>query len=155
MKSLILSFVALFCLTAIAQAQPATVVSDQPIAFEIANPCNGEIVFVSGTLHTVSHTTATPSGGFQFSSTTTGRKLVGVAADGTRYRVIYNQTFASRSSASPANNFTAPTTFHLISMGDDQNFIQHATVHATFTPSGELSSDFAHTHADCTASGDT
>jgi hypothetical protein len=45
-----------------ARAEALTTVSEQPVAFQIGNPCNGEIVMVTGTIRFVSTFVQTASG---------------------------------------------------------------------------------------------
>src|SRR5215210_4227586 len=112
----------------------------QPLSFVIDNPCDGELVTVTGEemhvfngvgpdVETGNFTNFTDF--FKFSAT-------GVGESGTQY-VFHSAehfTFESPSPEAPQVSFTFKGADFLVSKGAAANFIAHVTFHITLTPTG-------------------
>jgi hypothetical protein len=112
----------------------------QPVSIVIDNPCNGELVTVTGEethvfngvgpdVETGNFTNFTDF--FKFSAT-------GVGESGTQY-VFHSAehfTFESPSPEAQHLSFTFKGADVLVSQGAGANFIAHVTFHITLTPSG-------------------
>ena len=112
----------------------------QPLSFVIDNPCNGELVTVTGEeLHVFNGVGPGVETG-NFTNFTDFFKLsaTGVGENGTQY-VFHSAehfTFESPSPEAPQVSFTFKLADVLVSKGAGTNFIAHVTFHLTLTPNG-------------------
>jgi hypothetical protein len=133
---------------AYAQADQLTTITTIDVTFE-SLACNGDIVTVSGTVHTVSHFTIDPNGGVHFATAGTFRNSKGVGSDGTIYRVTGGNFSANNDSGGPQSEFNSITRLNLISAGRGANSTLFTVVHGTFNANGELTADFIHFKTGC------
>ncbi len=134
------------------QAQnPATQVT-YPINDTVTNPCNGDVVQLTGQGHVVMHFTFDNSGGIHIIDiTNTMGPLQGVAIlGGTIYKA--NQTVSSTindNGQTPQFEFTFVMSEVLISQGPTPNFVTHTTVHATVSSNALVTAQVLNTKAEC------
>jgi hypothetical protein len=103
----------------------------------ILNPCNGEVVAVTGVEHVVMNTTPTPAGGLEVSDQVIIRGM-GSGDLGNTYTLHNNSGVQEHFQVSGATTFTFPQTFTLISEGSAPNFTIHVMFHATVNPAGTV-----------------
>ena len=134
------------------QAQnPATQVT-YPINDTVTNPCNGDVVQLTGEGHIVMHTTIDSSGGIHIIDiTNTMGPLQGVGfPSGVAYKA--NETVSStinKNGQSPQFEFTFVMSEVLISQGPTPNFVTHTTVHATVSSNALVTAQVLNTKAEC------
>jgi hypothetical protein len=111
----------------------------QSVSFVIDNPCNGELVTVTGEeLHVFNG--VDPTLGGNFTNVTDFLKLsaTGVGESGTQYVINFAEhfTFESPNPEAPQVSITFKGANVLVSKGAGANFIAHVTFHITLTPGG-------------------
>jgi hypothetical protein len=135
-----------------AQAQTQTTRTDYPITVDETNPCNGEMVQLTGTGHLVMHFTFDNAGGIHIVDiTNTMGPLRGVALlSGTVYQA--NQTVSSTvndNGQTPQFEFTFVMSETLISQGATPNFVAHTTVHATVSSNALVTANVLNIKTEC------
>jgi hypothetical protein len=134
------------------QAQnPATQLT-YPITETVTNPCNGDVVTLTGEGHIVMHTTMDSSGGIHIVDiTNTMGPLQGVGfPSGVAYKA--NETVNSTindNGPTPQFEFTFVMSEVLISQGPTPNFVAHTTIHATVSSNALVTAQVLNTKADC------
>jgi hypothetical protein len=129
------------------------VVVRQPISDVFENPCNGELVTVTGEeLHVFNGASPDPESGlftnfedfFKASGT-------GLGESGTQYVVsgADHFIFESPSPTAPQVSLTAKGSFLVVSQGGGPNFIEHFTLHITITPDGTIKVTTEFDRAEC------
>lgn len=130
-----------------APAAPSrTTVSNQqawvPETFTLFNPCNGDLVATSGTVHASLMTD--PSGVLTVHEN--GTDLSGTAADGTSYQFVRISRAEIRTN--PLDElYTAE--YRVVSQGRDPNFLLDFTAHIYVDAQGAFHVDFVKTSASC------
>ncbi len=94
-----------------------------PDEFKIADPCNGGIVTVTGTLHV--STTVDPTGTTRIHAN--GADLSGTSTDGTQYRFV-RVSQAEVASTNPLDELLKAQ-YRLISLGSQENFLLNVEAH--------------------------
>ena len=134
------------------QAQnPATQVT-YTVNDTVTNPCNGDVVPLTGQGHIVMHFTFDNSGGIHIVDiTNTMGPLQGVGfPSGIAYKA--NETVSSTindNGPTPQFEFTFVMSEVLISQGPTPNFVTHTTVHATVSSNGLPTAQVLNTKAEC------
>jgi hypothetical protein len=111
----------------------------QSVSFVIDNPCNGELVTLTGEeLHVFNGVDPTLEGNFTNFTDFFKLSATGVGESGTQYVVNFAEhfTFESPSPEAPQVSFTFKGADFLVSKGAAANFIAHVTFHITLTPNG-------------------
>ena len=130
------------------QAQnPATQMS-YPVTATETNPCNGDVVTLTGEGHIVMHTTMDSSGGLHIVDiTNTMSPLQGIGfPSGVSYKA--NETVSSTindNGPTPQFEFTFVMSEVLISQGSTPNFVAHTTIHATVSSNGLVTAQVLNT----------
>ena len=101
-----------------------------PIAFETMSPCTGDIVLISGSVHSSWSLTFDETGG-RYTSHFNFQGVGGEAADGTRYRAINvgnsHQTFGTE----PPFSYFSNQVLLFVAQGDEPDFRVHSVFHVT------------------------
>jgi hypothetical protein len=111
----------------------------QPLSFVIDNPCNGELVTLTGEeLHVFNGVDPTLEGNFTNFTDFFKLSATGVGESGTEYVIHFAEhfTFDSPTPEAPQVSFTFRGADVLVSKGAGANFIAHFTFHFTATPNG-------------------
>jgi hypothetical protein len=111
----------------------------QSLSFVIDNPCNGELVTLTGEeLHVFNGVDPTLEGNFTNSTDFIKLSATGVGESGTQYVINFAEhfTFESPSPEAPQFSITFKGANVLVSKGAGANFIAHFTFHITATPNG-------------------
>ena len=131
--------------SAAAQAESETVVDTEPTSLVLSNPCNGELIPLTGHITTVYHVTnndptlvVVSKYSFQFSG-------VGEIT-GARYQV--NSTSHATLTIHTGNHATFTSHLNVIGEGQVPDFMAHGLLHFTFSPSG-MSVVFQNSRFEC------
>ena len=134
-----------------AQAQTSTDTYQDTFNFYTTSSCTGEVVFIEGTLHTVSHTTIDTNGMYhatdQYHLQGQGEGL----DSGDKY--FYDDTFSGHANFTGALDQTFTETFKLTRLGsasatDDYNV--KAVIHVTVNANGEVTATVENVEFVCT-----
>jgi hypothetical protein len=142
---IVLALMATFGVGSAAQAESDTVVDREPISFAIVNPCNGELIPITGHETTVFHFTNndhTQAVVSQYSLQASG---VGEIT-GARYQV--NNTSHVTITVHTGNTATFTNHANYIGEGQVPDFMQHGLEHFTLTPDG-MSVHFSNSSEEC------
>jgi hypothetical protein len=139
----ILSAALAFCLLsapgpARAQATATTTNLELPLSTTLENPCAGELIDFTGTMHLVIQTVATPAGTFKATIHSNTQNVSGTGVDsGTtfRFKAVANTT--ELSSVAAAQETTIIIEFRIIGPGPNNNFLLQETFHVTINANGE------------------
>ena len=155
MKALRVGLVAgalLGAVPAVAAAQATTEVTREATPFEVEqeNPCNGEIVTITGVVNTTIRRTVDANGVGHFMITFVP-KLDGVGATGS-YKVVggerSNETYVEGQEYPFSQNYTLQ--YNVISQGKAPNFMFTETSRITIDADGTLRQEFVHSRGKCT-----
>ena len=141
----LVAFALLIILTSLTLTTPAkatvvtTVNEVTPISVNVFNPCSGELLTLTGTLHTVRTVIFSDSGQtsiyYHFQRNLSGLSLAGVSYYGSGI----NQGHASFSSPEDKPyETTSVTTLRIISQGAEDNFLLHVNSHLTVNADGTI-----------------
>jgi hypothetical protein len=112
-----------------------------PIAVTIPNPCNGDLVSLTGTLHEQFHITIDSAGGANLEDHFNPQDVTGT---GSPSGAKYQATGVTRDNANftPGALFvtTFVNNFRIIGQGPDNNFMVHENAHVTVNPNGTVTS---------------
>jgi hypothetical protein len=117
----------------------------ETIVFERSADCTGETVLISGTIHFVTQTQADGSfvGHFNY------QNMPGLGlTSGTIYRV--SAVDQLRLSAPFPSSINSVRSFHLISLGSENNLLITFLFHITVNANGEVTASIDDSHAQCT-----
>jgi hypothetical protein len=131
-----------------AQAETDTIKETHPVSTATENPCNGEIVRITGEQTTVSHFTANDNTlvGVNISRT----ELSGTGDEtGAEYKVLFRGSSAS--TLGPVGTTqTSVTRAQIMGAPDAPNFSVYFIVHTTVNANGEVTSEFSFSDLKCT-----
>ena len=108
-----------------------------PISETVFNPCNGEVVTLSGEEHMTESVTLDGSGGFHM-DIHGNLNVTGSGNQGNKY--VGNQDSNFQMNGRVGVEFTVTGTFSEISLGSAPNFVLHDLVHITVNPDGTVTS---------------
>jgi hypothetical protein len=120
-----------------------------PLSNTSLNPCNGELVDLSGSCHVVVSVTFDRSGGTHFDTheychaTGVGRTT------GAEYVANESEHNTLNENSGGSITVTNPISFRLISNGREPNFIVYSLFHVTVNPDGTATSFFSNFFEDC------
>ncbi len=116
----------------------------------LTDPCSGEAVALSGTLHSVVHVTTDAQGGERFFVQSGQQQVTGVGLmSGTIYQATGVTRDAENVTAGEAVEGTFINTFRLISRGDaDNSFVTTAMIHLTYA-NGEFRAEVVNVSTEC------
>lgn len=120
-----------------------------PISGTVTNPCNGELVDFSGTLHEVISETFDSSGGIHFDDHFNIHVTATGETTGTNYVGNQEEHLTENFNSGGSITVTEPFTFSEISKGSAPNFIEHALYHVTVNPDGTVTSFIDTYSAEC------
>jgi hypothetical protein len=105
----------------------------------IINPCNGETVDLSGSVHVLAATTSDGSGGFHLLMEDNSQNLKGVGeTTGAQYQFVTNSKFTVNVQPPFPSEFTLPSTMNAVSQGSVPNFFVEALFKVTVNADGTL-----------------
>ena len=110
-----------------------------PISTEIFNQCNGELVSVSGTVHSTFFITSDGNGGFHFTLRANYVNVTGIGNQGNTYHVPAVQVF--KTNVQVAAESTIEIFISFISQGSAPNFKSREEFHFTVNPDGTVTSE--------------
>ena len=120
-------------------ARAEAVTTTIPLAGETVNPCSGEVVTYTGSLHLVMSFTADGSGGFHTvirSNYEISGVSVTVTVTGTKYRGSGGDLTEENVRPPYPYEFTKALKFVLVSASPTDNFQMHTLFHITFNANG-------------------
>ncbi len=117
------------------------------ISLGIWNPCAGELVGLSGELHTVTRIT-TDGNRVHWVIRTNAQGLRGVSDAGRTYHATRNLEVVVNGDGLQAES-TALQSFNLVSEGSGENFLVHLTSHVTVNANGETTVEVVQAHGEC------
>ena len=143
---------AVVSLTAVASSQAAVVTHDNnvPVSFAILNPCNAEVVPLTGTEDTLIKMTTSGSGRVDFSEHVV-IDVSGVGASGTHYDLLQVANFHENNVTfvNGALTLTETQTLHINGHRSAPNFVVHAVEHETITTDGTITSSTSDLTSEC------
>jgi hypothetical protein len=153
MKRALLTAAIIVIMAALVTVRPAsaTVTSNQiiPVDFQTFNPCNGELVSLSGEVHIMSHYTEDASGGFHVGFHINGHSTGPGLTTGATYQFTWAQNIAASSQTPPPSEFTFTQQQNVIGQGNVPNFLIHFTLHTTVNAQGQTTSTVENIWAEC------
>lgn len=150
--TLALSILGALGLVFVVHGSSADLVADTVIPFTnsgTVNPCNGEVVQLSGSVNFRSHLTIDQNGGIHLVVHENAQGLSGVGCTtGAKYQVNSAEDQETNFKALPAEStFTMHS--NVIGQGTVPNFVFHLTVHTTVNANGEVTALVLNTSSDC------
>ncbi len=144
---LVAALLATTALSALADGRP--LILRIPQSSTLTNPCNGEVIELSGTFQIVIHETMDSSGGSHFIIEGNAQGVSGVSTTGTRYRVTggFWDEFNSGPDRGAVSNSVG--VLNILSQGTAPNFLEHATLKVSFNANGEPTAEVVHEFAEC------
>ena len=133
-----------------AQATASVERYEDPYDSEVENPCNGEVVRMTGTLKITERTTVDANGITHWSYTLVP-SIRGEGASG-GYKVVGGDRSTEKFIVSQPDpeSFNATYQFNIISEGKAPNYITTVSVHFTSNADGTIKRDFVHENSKCT-----
>lgn len=135
---------------ALGQATTTTTNENIPFTSTIANPCNGDQVTFSGTMHVTNHVTNDASGGFHLRMHVNYQDVSGTGTpSGNNYRVgtVSNETLNDPDGGQ--SEMTVIQTVKLITQGPALNYFMRLVFHVTINANGETTSSVLETTMEC------
>jgi hypothetical protein len=122
-----------------------TIIPIPPTAV-LSDPCTGEQVHVTGTIHLVTVVTLDANGGTHTEMHFNVQGVSGVGlTSGTRYRGIHTETHSSNTAGPAPSEFTTRINIMLISEGGSSNLtIRDALLHVTVNANGTVTASIDH-----------
>jgi hypothetical protein len=142
---------------AVAIAQSTAEVIRETVPFERVqeNPCNGELVTITGELTITSRRTVDPNGVGHFMINFVPNQLRGVSETGTAYTLIgaekSHETYVEDQEYPFSQNYTSQ--YNVVSQGKAPNFRVTETSRITIDADGTLQHEFVHFRSTCTGPG--
>lgn len=134
-------------------AETITSSTNVPIDLAVFVPCAaggaGEYVYLSGSLHILSHVTLDPTGGYHFESHFSPQ---GVSGYGETSGDKYQATGVTRDGGSFMGfpyEYTYVNNFRIIGQGAGNNYLVHETFHITLNANGELTAEVDNFRVEC------
>lgn len=141
---------------AVAFAQSTTEVTRETVPFERVqeNPCNGEVVTITGELRVTTRRTVQANGVGHFMINFVASHLEGIGGTG-NYRIVgaekSNETYVDGQRYPFSQNYTSQ--YNVVSQGKAPNFMVTETSRITIDADGNLQQEFVHNRASCTGRG--
>jgi hypothetical protein len=131
-----------------AKADTTTTNLQLPLEATLVNPCTGELIAFSGTIHFLIHATATPSGNFH---TTVHQNLQNVSGTGEQSGDTFHLQLGSTQVLTVAAGVETTTiqNIRVIGPGPDNNFNLHQTMHLTVNANGMATATVEHLSTSC------
>ena len=135
---------------AFGQATTTTTNETIPFTGNIINPCNGDTVTFSGTLHVVNTMTTNASGGTHLKTHINYQNVTGTGSpSGINYRVGTVSNDVVNDNDGPQNTATVISTVKLIAPGSALNYFMRTVLHVTVNANGETTSTVEEVSAEC------
>ncbi len=135
---------------AFGQATTTTTNEDIPFTGSAFNPCNGDQVTFSGTLHVVNTMTTDASGGTHLKTHSNYQDVTGTGApSGVTYQVRTVSNEVVNDNDGPQSTATVISTMKLIAQGPTLNFFLRTVLHVTVNANGQTTSDVQEISFEC------
>jgi hypothetical protein len=137
---------------ALAQATTETIEDTTPLEFTLdQSPCAGELIHVSGQLHTVSHVTHDATGVMHAESHFNHVNVQGTGlVSGGQYRVIATQQATAHGDFEEYPiRYTLQETSNVIGQGQLPDFMLHLTYHVVINEDGTVTMEVINFRAEC------
>lgn len=135
---------------ALAQASTSTTNSRVPVVDEVVfNPCNGELVTLNGSIHTVSHLTIDSNSGVHLEIHTNYQGLTGVGQNGQTYHGSGTNHTSLHFAVGTAFQTTVDESFRLIGHASTGNVAARNKLHLTINSSGDVTAFVSDFKLDC------
>lgn len=118
-----------------------------PISLTVANPCNGEMVTLSGNEHEVMNVTVDANGGFHAVTIANAQDVTGVGDQGNIYHAT--GTTHQEFNGQVAEEETLMNSFDYVSTGSAPNFLVTEKEHITINADGTVTATFANFSMQC------
>jgi hypothetical protein len=144
-------FVALLTFGLALPARAEIVVNDSiPYLFVVGNPCTGEPVLLSGTLHRLVHVTTDENGGFHFYSHFQPMGISGEGLlSGRKYHGTGGTINMTNDSSGPHVEDSFVNNFKIVGQGPGGNWMVHTNTHFTIDANGNITTNIVNTSAEC------
>jgi hypothetical protein len=137
-------------LTATAFAQGVTNTTVDLTGQTIVNPCNGETIVLSGSVHIVVRNTTDSDGGIHSTIENNYQGVTGVGqTTGATYHVANNSIFTANSKPPFPAEFSFPSTTKVIGQGNVPNFLADVHFKATVNANGDTTVAFFGSETQC------
>ncbi|HEX8337256.1 MAG TPA: hypothetical protein VF621_11045 [Pyrinomonadaceae bacterium] len=132
------------------QATTVTTSENIPFASTLTNPCNGDLVTFSGTLHVVNSMTTDASGGTHLRTHINYQNVTGTGTpSGLTYKVRTITNEVSNDADGPQSNATVISIVKLTAQGPALDFYLRTVLHVTVNANGETTSTVEETSIEC------
>lgn len=133
-------------------AQASTTTTNENIAFtnSLFNPCNGDQVTFSGTMHVVNTMTTDGGGGTHLKTHINYQDVTGTGTpSGISYNVRTVSNEVINDNDGPQSEATVISTVKLIAQGPSLNFFLRTVIHVTINANGETTSTVQEVGFEC------
>jgi hypothetical protein len=135
---------------AFGQATTTTTSEDIPFTSSLANPCNGDVVTFSGTMHVVNTYTTDASGGTHVKSHINYQDVTGTGyPSGLTYNVRTVSNEVVNDNDGPQSEATVISTVKLTARGPALDFFLRLVMHVTVNANGETTSEVQEVSIEC------
>lgn len=135
---------------AFGQATTTTTNETIPFSSTLFNPCNGDTVTFSGTLHVVNTLTTDAGGGTHLKTHMNYQNVTGTGVpSGITYQVRTVTNEVANDADGPQSNTTVISTVKLNAQGPALNFYLRTVLHVTVNANGETTSTVQETSIEC------
>jgi hypothetical protein len=115
------------------------------------DPCNGEPIVYTGTVHLAEEIVSNPAGDFKIIAHTNLEDTHGTDATGTKYELVNASHLGSDLVSNGADVYSGIVRFQVISDGGTANYYQDQLLHETITPDGQITANFYTVDTGCTS----
>lgn len=139
-----LAVTALVCLiwTLAAGAQTTASQMIDLTGLTISNPCNGDVITLSGSMHIDTTTTSDGAGGYHLRMANNAAGISGTGTSGAAYRYVNTSNFMVNAQPPYPYEFTLPATMKVVGTGTTANFTNRLLFKATTNADGEVTYSF-------------
>jgi hypothetical protein len=135
---------------ALGQASTVTTNETVPFTSGLFNPCNGDQVTFSGTLHVTNTMTTDTNGGTHLKTHINYQNVTGTGTpSGITYNVRTVSNEVSNDADGPQSNATVISTVKLTAQGPALDFYLRTVIHVTVNANGETTSTVQETFIEC------
>lgn len=135
---------------AFGQATTTTTNEDIPFTSSAFNPCNGDQVTFSGTMHVVNTMTTDADGGTHLKTHSNYQDVTGTGTpSGVTYQVRTVSNEVVNDNDGPQSTATVISTMKLIAHGPTLNYFLRTVLHVTVNANGQTTSEFQEVGFEC------
>lgn len=115
----------------------------------ITNPCNGDVITLSGSMHIDATQTSDASGGYHLRMANNAAGISGTGTSGATYRFVSVSNFTVNAQPPYPYEFTLPTVLKVVGSGTTANFTSRLLFKATIDANGVTTYSFFGGEATC------